>query len=248
MKPIEVEDLSFSYGKKEILTNVSFCIERGDFTYIVGRNGSGKSTLVKLLLGLLQPTKGSVKVFGLTPRKGRNLIGYTPQHMHYDPQFPATVRDVIATGRLKSGKLFYNKEDRIMIDQTLEKIELQEFADDPFSSLSGGQRQRTLIGRSLVSDPRLLILDEPTSNIDEYSEKRLFHTLKQLNEELPVVMVSHDLYFTQDQVNKVICIHRNQIATHETSKVPQSVIDELRLGNIRKIEHDEWKRGKGHHE
>lgn len=248
MIPIETRNLSFAYGKKEILTDVSFSVERGDFAYIVGRNGSGKSTLVKLLLGLIRPTSGDIKVFGLPPVKGRNLIGYTPQHMHYDPQFPATVRDVIATGRLRAGKLFYNREDKLMIDQTLEKIELSEFGNDPFSSLSGGQRQRTLIGRSLVSNPKLLILDEPTSNIDEYSEKKLFETLKALNEELPIVMVSHDLYFTQERVNKVICIHRTQVATHDTCQVPQSVIDELRLGNIRKIDHDEWKRGQGHHD
>ncbi len=248
MKPIETSNLFFSYGKKEILTDVSFNIERGDFAYIVGRNGSGKSTLIKLLLGLLSPKRGEIKVFGLPPHKGRNLIGYTPQHMHFDPQFPATVRDVIATGRLRSKKLFYNKEDRMMVDQILEKIELRDLADDPFSSLSGGQRQRTLIGRSLVSNPKLLLLDEPTSNIDEYSEKQLFKTLSELNQDLPIVMVSHDLYFTQDKVNKVICIHRQKIATHETSQVPQSVIDELRLGNIRKIEHDEWKRGEGHHD
>ncbi|MCK5883383.1 MAG: ABC transporter ATP-binding protein [Bacteriovoracaceae bacterium] len=248
MTPIEVSNLSFSYGKKNILTDVSFSIERGDFSYIVGRNGSGKSTLVQLLLGLIQPTSGEIKIFGLPPKKGRSLIGYTPQHMQFDPQFPATVRDVIATGRLRSKKFFYNKEDRYMIDQTLEKIELKEFMDDPFSSLSGGQRQRTLIGRSLVSNPQLLILDEPTSNIDEYSEKRLFETLKQLNEDLPIVMVSHDLYFTQERVNKVICIHKNQIAVHDTCKIPQTVIDELRLGNIRKIDHDEWKRARGHND
>ena len=237
MLPIEISNLSFSYGKKEILKNANLTIERSDFAYIVGRNGSGKSTLVKLILGLLPYSAGRIKIFGLPPYKGRRLIGYTPQHMQFDPQFPATVREVIMMGRMAGYRLFYNKEDHFITDQIMEKMELSELQHQEFSALSGGQRQRTLIARALATKPGLLLLDEPTANIDEYSEQQLFKTLSELNKELPIIMVSHDLYFTQEVVNKVICLHTKDIQTHRTSGIPLFIREQLQLGNFKKIEH-----------
>ncbi len=237
MLPIEINDLSFSYGQKSILSHAHMTVERSDFAYIVGRNGSGKSTLVKLILGLLPAPAGSIKIFGLPPHKGRKLIGHTPQHMQFDPQFPATVKDVVLMGRMGGYNLFYNREDHRVTDQILERMELSDLKAQEFSALSGGQRQRTLIARALASKPRLLLLDEPTANIDEYAEQQLFKFLTELNKEMPIVMVSHDLYFTQEVVNKVICLHTKEIQTHQTSGIPLFIRQQLQLGNFKKIEH-----------
>lgn len=237
MLPIEIKDLCFSYGQKQILQQANLTVEKGDFAYIVGRNGSGKSTLVKLILGLIKPQSGSIKIFGLPANKGRRLIGYTPQHIHFDPQFPATVRDVILMGRMSGYRLFFSQDDHLHVDQALERMELIDLQNEEFSSLSGGQRQRVLIARALATKPRLLLLDEPTANIDEYSEQQLYQTLSELNKELPIVMVSHDLYFTQEIVNKVICLHTKNIQTHQTSGIPLFIREQLQLGNIKKIEH-----------
>lgn len=237
MIPVEIKNLSFSYQNKEILKQANLIIEKNDFAYIVGRNGSGKSTLVKLILGLLSPQEGSIKVFGKSPRKGRHFVGYTPQHIHFDPQFPATVRDVILMGRMAGHRLFFNREDHRHVDYALERMELKEMEEEEFSSLSGGQRQRVLIGRALATHPHLLILDEPTANIDEYSEQQLYKTLSDLGQQMPILMVSHDLYFTQEIVNKVICLHTKNIQTHQTSGIPQFIREELQLGNIKRIEH-----------
>ena len=168
---------------------------------IVGPNGGGKTTLVKLILGLLRPQRGEVRVFGQPPHRARLRVGYMPQHVQHDPQFPVTVMDIVLMGRLGQGVLGWpGRADRRAAIDALAQVGMEEFRRRPFADLSGGQRQRVLIARALCCKPDLLLLDEPTSNVDSLVEARLLDLLRDLNRQMTIVMVSHDLGFVSGLV------------------------------------------------
>ena len=179
---ISIRDLSFSYDTQVVLADVNLEVHAFDSICIVGPNGGGKSTLIKLIVGLLSPDAGSVRVFGEEPETARLRIGYVPQYSQYDPQFPISVFEVVCMGRLGSsftGR--YSKKDREQAMESLAVTGLSTIADRPFSAISGGQRQRVLIARALASEGDILILDEPTANIDHESELQFFDLLTELN-------------------------------------------------------------------
>lgn len=235
-REILVENVSFSYRDDIIIDNAHVHIEKGSFTCFVGPNGGGKSTLAKLLLGLLTPTEGYISIFGMTPLKARGIISYVPQYSNFDLGFPISVLDVVLMGRQERGKLFYNKHDREKALHALESVELEGFGKRHFSELSGGQRQRVLIARAIVSDPEVLILDEPTSNIDTATENRLYNLLFKLNETMTIILISHDLTFVSERVNKVICINR-EVKIHPTGKLDTTSIDNLFGRAVKYINH-----------
>ncbi len=236
---ILINDLWFSYDGYPVLEDVNLSIPRGDFVSVIGPNGGGKTTLLKLMLGLLRPSRGEVQIFGLNPEKARPRIGYMPQHAQLDPQFPATVMDVALMGRLGHGRPFgpYSKKDKEAVVTALDQVGLRDLYKKPFSSISGGQRQRLFIARALASEPDLLLLDEPTANLDVVMEGGLYELLRNLNKTLTVVMVSHDLGFVSSLVKSVVCV-KCQVASHPTSELTAEIIDAMYGAPMRIVRHD----------
>lgn len=236
---IEITGLSFSYDNREILRSVTLAIAPLDSICIIGPNGGGKTTLVKIILGLLKQDRGEVLVFGEKPESAKQRIGYVPQYAEYDKQFPISVKEVVCMGclgRRITGR--YTREDREKALEVLREVDLLEFADRAFSSLSGGQRQRALIARALATGGDILILDEPTANIDHESEAHLFALLQELNRRMTILMVTHDVGFAAKFFNRVVCVNR-RVSIHPTSALTGDLIKEMYGGDFRLIHHDE---------
>lgn len=227
---VEFQSVSFSYEGPIVVENATFVIQAGDFVSIIGPNGGGKTTLLKLMLGILKPDQGFIRLFDRSPRSNCSKVGYTPQFLSVDFSFPLSVLDVVLMGRIRTGFspscLWYSQEDRNAAQYSLQILQLEEFAEIPFRNLSGGQRQRVLIARALCGQPEILLLDEPTNNIDAASEQILFDTLTKLNQMMTIVMVSHDIGFVSQCVKNVICVNRT-VAVHSTSAMNGRTIHDL---------------------
>ena len=236
---IEIDHVSFSYEGLHALEEVNFTVHERDFISIVGPNAGGKTTLMKLILGLLKPSRGTVRVFGQPPAKTRSRIGYMPQHASLDPFFPVSVLDVVLMGRLGNGHTFglFRRNDREAAMEALREVEMYPFRQRSFSTLSGGQRQRVLIARALTSRPELLLLDEPTSNIDIAVETELYELLKRLNERITILLVTHDLGFVSKYVKSVACVNR-KVVVHPTSEIRGEMIYEMYGSQVHMIRHD----------
>lgn len=237
---IEAEDLSFRYGSHElVLDQVTFSVASGDFASIIGPNGGGKTTLLKLVLGLLKPTSGRIRVFGGKPSQARPRIGSMPQHTVTDPLFPIRVVDVVLMGLLRPGRRPgpFSVNDRRAAADALERVSLTDLAQRSYSALSGGQRQRVLLARAIASKPDLLLLDEPEAGLDRKVEQEFFDLLEELNRDSTVVLVSHDLGFVASFVRTVICVHQT-VDVHPTSDLDGQVIHELYGGDFRLVHHD----------
>jgi zinc transport system ATP-binding protein len=208
---IELANLCFSYNGQEVLSDINLTIQAGEFVAIIGPNGGGKTTLIKLILGLLVPNKGTVRVNGKAPGKGGALIGYVPQQINHNLNFPASALDVVLMGKHDSSKrwsFFGNRNDRNAALAALEKMGMGRYAERKITDLSGGQRQRVLIARALVCNPELLVLDEPTASIDTKGQADFLHLLKDLNRELTILMVSHDLLVVSSYAKSIACVNR----------------------------------------
>ncbi len=225
---LQFERVSFSYNSEKTLSDVSFHIHEGEFVALVGSNGAGKTTALKLMLGLEKPESGMIKLFGESAVDNRThaKIGYVPQSAAYDRAFPVSVEGVARMGRLKPFSRKWTSEDAAAVKDALELSGLTALADRPYSALSGGERRRVLVARALSAKPCLLILDEPTANMDEESEKRLFHTLKRLKENTTILIVTHDRDFVSSLVDRVLCLEKGRIVQHEAEAVDD---DNLRV-------------------
>ncbi|MFP4302083.1 MAG: metal ABC transporter ATP-binding protein [Spirochaetaceae bacterium] len=230
------EDVTFAYDRVPVLKNVSVTIEEGDFVSVIGPNGAGKTTLVKLLLGLLEPTKGSVTLFGGAPRNTRRFVGYVPQYSSFDHRFPILVRDVVRMGAMEAGLSLFSRREASRVRHALERVNMEGAEKSSFNALSGGQRQRVLIARALAVEPKLLIMDEPTSNVDSAAEERLRELLQELNREMTLMLITHDLGFVAPVVNKVLCVNV-AARIHETTEVTDEMIRGLFGSNQRFVEH-----------
>jgi zinc transport system ATP-binding protein len=206
---IQFEDVCFSYKREEVLHNICLSVPNKTLTAVVGPNGAGKSTLVKLVLGLLRPSRGRVRVFGEAPERVRRRIGYVPQHLQFDPDFPVSALDVVLMGRAEKHWLGpYRLADRDKAEKALEQVRLQQLAHRGFPRLSGGERQRVLIAQALVSDPEILLLDEPTANVDTQVEHEIYELLHELNEHMTIVVVSHNLNVVTRHASHLLCVNR----------------------------------------
>lgn len=236
---IEIEGASFSYGGPNVLENVNISLMEEEFTSVVGPNGGGKTTLIKLILGLLKPTEGRVRVFGKSPREGRSRIGYMPQDTQLDPKFPIDVKNVVMMGCIgNGGKIGRSRKCDLETAATaLSNVGMVEHIDRPFASLSGGQRRRILIARALACDPDLLLLDEPMVNLDLLMEQELYEILRKLSRKITVVMVSHDLAFVSKFVERVVCVNRT-VAAHPTAAIDGNVFSQMYGQDIRMVLHD----------
>lgn len=235
---ISVKDISFSYGGPLALENINLDITKGEFIGLVGPNGGGKSTLLKIMLGLLIPNKGTITVCGKSAQKGRLSIGYVPQYAQFERDFPITVEETVLLGRLGRTKSIwgYSQKDKQLANRALNETEIQDLKSRHLNTLSGGQFQRVLIARALVSDPEILILDEPTANIDLRVEEDIFDLLKRLNQRATIIVVSHDIGFISEYVTRVACLNRTMLC-HNTSDISGKVIEDLYASPVQMIQH-----------
>ena len=219
---IEVKQLQY----KKIITNISFTVKRGDYTAIIGPNGGGKSTLVKLLLGLLTPDSGEIKLFNTLQSdfKEKYTLGYVPQRAaQIDLNFPITVEEVIQLGFAYKESFWHkeSKEDKVQFEKIIQLVGIEELLKRQISALSGGQRQKVMIARALLARPKILILDEPNTGVDTQSQRKFYDFLKELNrkESITILFVTHDLGVIADDVNGVLCINQSLFGCHNPHEV-----------------------------
>jgi len=245
---VSMRAVSFAYpGAGLVVENVNLDIPTRDFACFVGPNGGGKTTLVKLILGLLRPTRGRIEVFGRRPEEGRRRIGYMPQHISFDQRFPVNVLDVVLMGRLARRGPFsrFNRHDRLQARRALDEMGMAPLQRRPFSQLSGGQRQRVLIARALACEPELLILDEPTANLDPSVQDDLYRRLSELNRRMALILVSHDFGLVSKFVRTVVCVNR-AVHCHQTSELTGDVLNQLYGGNVELVVHSHDHPGREH--
>lgn len=235
VKIVEFDDVSFAYGAVPVLEHVNLSIERAEFFGLIGPNAGGKSTLLKLMLGLLRPDRGAVRLFGEEPAVARRRVGYVPQHPTFSRRFPISVLEVVLLG-LNAELGGFRARDRKKAMEALAAAEIAEIATRPVNTLSGGQLQRVLIARALVCDPELLILDEPTANVDLRAEEDIFALLRQYRAHMTIVVVSHDVAFISGYVGRVGCLNRTLVC-HETADISGKTIEELYGAPVKMIHH-----------
>ncbi len=210
MHAIEIHDLSVLYGRHRALDSVCLTVEEGEYLGIIGPNGGGKTTLLSALLGLVAPASGTLSVFGKPALSQRHLIGYVPQFAAFERSFPMTVSEVVKTAFLGAGlhPFFRHKKDAdARALAYLDRVGLAPLAHRRVSELSGGEFQRMLIARALASEPRILLLDEPTSGVDPVTRGKIYDLLTELNRDgMTIVMVTHDLLAVSSSVRRLACL------------------------------------------
>ena len=236
-----LKNVSFAYDDgRPILEHIELAIMESTFTAIVGPNGGGKTTLLRLILGQLVPSSGEIHIFGRSPREAREKIGYVPQQLRYDQLFPITVSEVVLMGTLtaKSALGFrYGEKAKEAARAALSEVGLALW-NEPFHALSGGQRQRVLIARALVGRPELLLLDEPTANLDAAVSAEFYELLSVLNKDMTILLVSHDMEFVAQNVSSVVCVN------HTVDLHPTSAMEFVQKGHLkssglwRRVRHD----------
>jgi zinc transport system ATP-binding protein len=224
---IEMKDVYFSYKKTPILENITFALKQGDFLGIIGPNGSGKTTLLKLMLGLIKPDRGIIKILGKPPHHVKHRIGYVPQNTDFNVTFPISVLDVALMGRLSRSRIgkWYSGEDFPSTEDALRKVGMWKHRRVSIGSLSGGQRQRVFIARALATDPDLLFLDEPTASVDLEFGTNLFDLLHQLNETVTIVTITHDVGVISRHVKSVACVNKS-LTFHSDKQISAEMIDD----------------------
>jgi len=233
MSLIEISHLDFAYGEQLVLKHINLAVEPGSTLGLIGPNGGGKTTLLRLLLGLHEPTRGSIRIAGHSPRdavRRGNIVGYLPQKPEFPGNFPLSVRQTVHLGLVgKTGALRrFKREDVIFADSLLDRIGVHEQADAPLGELSGGQQQRVLIARALASKPQLLLLDEPTTGIDRSGQQKFVDFLEGLKREmrLTIVFTSHDLRTVSTMCDRIACLN----VTLHYHDVPERIPAELLFG------------------
>lgn len=215
---IEIKNLSFAYNQELVLKNINLNIHSGDYVGVIGPNGGGKTTLLKIMVGLLKPLKGEVRLFGKNIRdfKDWSKIGYVPQNAtNFDLQFPATVEEVVEMGCYARIGLLHSPtlQDKKIVFDALQKVEMLEYKDRLIGDLSGGQQQRVFIARALASRPEVIFLDEPTVGVDLKTQEQFYILLKKLNQTLglTLVLISHDIDVVAHEATELACINQTLI-------------------------------------
>jgi zinc transport system ATP-binding protein len=215
---IELKDVSFSYNGEQVLRDISVTIEKGDYVGIIGPNGGGKTTMLKIILGLISPSKGSIRLFDqdIGDFKDWSKIGYLSQRAaHFNARFPITAYEVVSQGRIARAGLFkrFSGQDRIAIENALKTGGIDEMRNKLLAEMSGGERQRVFIARALASEPEVLILDEPAAGVDVGSQSKFYQFLKYLNEHrgITIVFVSHDIDIMAQEATNLICVNNTLV-------------------------------------
>ena len=220
---VTAESVTVKYNRQVVLDEITFAIEAEGFTGIIGPNGAGKTTLIRTLLGLVKPSSGKIRIFGHPPGMSHSLIGYVPQVTKIEPNFPVRVKDVVMMGRY--GRLglgrYPGEADRVAVEESLERTGIKNLAQKHFGSLSGGERQKTLIARALCGQPKLLLLDEPTTGVDILAEGSFYEMLHALQKELgmTIILVSHDTGVISNHVSDLLCLNHKIFCHGKPSEV-----------------------------
>ena len=240
---VDIAGVAFSYGDAPVLEGVDLRVAQGEFLGLVGPNAGGKSTLLKLILGLLEPQAGTVLVLGRPPAQARRLLGYVPQYPGFPRDFPITVEQVVLMGRLGLGTGWRRLARRLYgggpgggAGGPGGGPGRETLAGRQIGTLSGGQLQRVLVARALVGEPRLLILDEPTANIDQRMEGEIFDLLRAINARMTILVVSHDVAFISAYVGRVACLNRTLVC-HPTQAIDGQIIHDLYGEDVRQVAH-----------
>jgi len=241
---IDVDHLSYSYNAIPALCDISFSVQVGDFVGLIGPNGGGKTTLIKILLGLLKPDSGTVRVFGQTPgSRTAGFLGYVPQRVATETQFfPASVEEIVRSGRTQRVRIWnrWGSKDQLAVDDALSITGIADIKNKLISELSGGQRQRVFIARALAGEPKLLILDEPTVGVDLVAREAFAEFLGALNEKgITIILVSHDIDAIAKQVKHVLCLN-GSLVCHLCSNdfTPETYHEKIYGKGARHVHHE----------
>ncbi len=225
---ITIRHMWAGYEREPVLEDINLSVYEGNFVGLIGPNGGGKTTLLRVLLGLLSPMRGEVRIMGQPVREGRRQVGYVPQVVEFDREFPINVADVVRMGRLRQRGLLqrYTAEDDAVVSDVLRQVDLYDMRHRPIGELSGGQRQRVYIARALATRPEILLLDEPTSSVDPQVSTGVYDLLRRLNEQgVTILLVSHDMGVISSHVKSVGCLNRRLFYHSE----PEITADMLEL-------------------
>jgi len=235
---IRFEDVWVRYDHVPVLEGINLSVRRGDYLAILGPNGGGKTTLLRTVLGLVPPWRGTVTVLGQPPSRSRGKIGYVPQHARYDKDFPISVWDIVLMGRLshRGGTPSYSREDREVATQALKAVDMLDYRQRQINDLSGGQRQRVFIARALAVRPQILLLDEPTAGIDMKVQTNLYDLLADLNKDMTIIIVTHDIGVVSSQVRRVACLN-HRLIIHDEKQLTKEDIEETYQCPVELIAH-----------
>jgi zinc transport system ATP-binding protein len=218
-KAIEINNVTVRIDEQLILDEINISVYSNEFLGIIGPNGGGKTTLLKTILGLIKPESGFVKIFDDEPEKQRRNIGYVPQYNSFEKGYPITVEEVV-----KMGFVFDKHFDKKKLTEAMEKVDILNLRDKLIGNLSGGQKQRVLIARALVSDPKILLLDEPTASIDSKTGKSIYELLNKINESMTIILVSHDIGAISSYVKKIACLNKTLIY-HDDKEITKEILE-----------------------
>lgn len=224
---IQITDLSASYDNKTVLSHINLTVYEQDFLGVIGPNGGGKTTLVKTILGLHQPDKGQICFFQDGKETEEINMGYLPQYNSIDKKFPISVYEVVLSGLSKQKSLFkrYTREHHEQVRQIIAQMGLEGYENRAIGQLSGGQLQRAMLGRALVSNPEVIILDEPNTYIDKRFEAKLYELLEEINQERAIILVSHDIGTVLQNVKTIACVNET-LDYHPDTEVPTEWLEE----------------------
>lgn len=228
-KAVEIENLTVYYQDVCALSNINLNIKDKEFIGIIGPNGGGKTTLLKSILGLIRTYSGKIRVYGRTPDNAHGLIGYVPQLARFNRNFPISVMEVVLMGRL-SGRIpvfhRYTAEDRSIVESIMKELGIYELRNRQIGQLSGGQLQRVLIARALAVLPKILLLDEPTASLDAGSKSDIYEILKKLNENITIVLVTHDMAAISSYIHTLACLN-TKLYYHGEAKLSEAVLYQI---------------------
>lgn len=226
---LQVENLSVYYEQTPALTGVCLDVADGEYLGIIGPNGGGKSTFLKAILGLVPKASGTIRVYDQAFRESKGLVGYVPQSSGLNRSFPITTREVVLTGKLKPGLSVFHKftqVDHEATDDLLERVGIYQLAGRQIAALSGGEFQKMLIARALAVNPRCLLLDEPTASVDARSREQIYGLLTELNKQMTIILVTHDLLAISSQVRRLACLN-GHLVYHGEPELSESIVNSL---------------------
>ncbi|EQB22689.1 Zinc ABC transporter, ATP-binding protein ZnuC [Dehalobacter sp. UNSWDHB] len=226
---VHIDNLSVYYGQTPALAGVCLDVADGDYLGIIGPNGGGKSTLLKAILGLAPVVEGTVQIYGKSPGKSRALVGYVPQFAAMDRRFPITLFEVVLTGCLKQGLtpfFRFTAKDKEIAHELLERVGIASLANRQIAELSGGEFQKMLIARALAINPRLLLLDEPTASVDAVSRDQIYGLLAELNQNMTIILVTHDLLAISSKVHRLACLN-SRLVYHGEPELSGEIVNSL---------------------
>jgi zinc transport system ATP-binding protein len=221
---VKLEDISFGYESEKVVEGVNLEICRGDFLGMIGPNGGGKSTILKLIMRLIKPWTGRI-TYGKNDSGKEINIGYLPQYVNFDQKYPISIKEVILSGLMKRGSLStrFKSHDRKKAEEILSQVGLEKIGNKSIGELSGGQMQRAFLGRAIISNPDLLILDEPATYVDNKFEAELYEFLEELNKTSAILLVSHDVGNITSNVKTIACVNHD-LHYHPTNKINENIL------------------------